>query len=105
MLFIINSAYKSIHGQDSRIYLIHMLTANKSEYFDIHVYFPMSAMDRFWGITLRSMHYYAEDKVWHKKKTQQYSEYHWSVIFPKISKAIHIGYGKVYIKTFRNAST
>ncbi len=36
------SAYKSMSGQD-RIALIHVLSASKSEYFDI--YFSMSAMD------------------------------------------------------------
>ena len=45
MLFIMISAYKSMYGQDRRITLIHMLSANKSEYFDI--YFSMSAMDTF----------------------------------------------------------
>ena len=56
-----------------------MLSANKSEYFDI--YFPMSAMDSFWGITFRSMHY-TEDKAWYKK---HYTEYRWSFIFSKLS--------------------
>ncbi len=45
MLFIMISAYKSMCGEDKRITLIHMLSANKSEYFDI--YFSMSAMDSF----------------------------------------------------------
>ncbi len=43
MPFIMISACKSMSGQDKRITLIHMLSANKSEYFD--VYFSMSAMD------------------------------------------------------------
>ncbi len=45
MLFIMISASKSMYGQDRRITATHMLSANKSEYFDI--YFPISAMDTF----------------------------------------------------------
>ncbi len=80
MLFIMISAFKSMYGQDKRITLIHMLSANKSEYFDI--YFSMSAIDTFWGIPLRSMHY-TEDTTWHKKNTTP--EYRSSVISAKVS--------------------
>ncbi len=96
MLFIMISAYKSMYGQDRRITPIRMLSANKSEYFDI--YFSMSAMDTFYGIPLRSMHY-TEDMAWHQKTPLR-------VPFQcDISKTIHDSHGKVYIKTFRNVST
>ncbi len=96
MLFIMISAYKSWYGQDRRITLIHMLSANKPECFDI--YFSMSAMDSFWGITLRSMHY-TEDTAWHQKTLLRV------LLKCDISKTSHNRYGKVYIKTFRNFST
>ena len=64
----------------------------------LDIYFSMSAMDTFWGIPLRSMHY-TEDTAWHQKTLLR-------VPFEcDISKTIHDRHGKVYIKTFRNVST
>ncbi len=91
MLFIMISAYKSMYGQDRT--LIHRLSANKSEYFDIYLF--MSAMDSFLGIALLSRHY-TEDMAWHQKTLLQV------LLECDISKTIHSRHGKVYIKTFRN---
>ncbi len=96
MLFIMISGYKSMYGQDRRITLIHMLSANKLGYLDI--YFSMSPMDSFWGITLRSMHY-TEDTAWHQNTLLRVP------LECDISKTSHNRHGKVYIKTFRNFST